>query len=93
MEQRQSGRTSRQMLEALPNSVFIWCNGFTDYPRRLAHDLGRSDLQIVTPGWIEARSWRGVALPEIIVDHATELTNCQEMLLDQIWELKHACNQ
>jgi len=38
-----------------------------------AHEIGRADLQIVPPHWLE-ESWRGRTLTGIVVDHAARLT-------------------
>ena len=46
-DERQTGRTTNQMLNAPSNSIYVWVNNHLDYPRRLAYRLGRSDLKIV----------------------------------------------
>lgn len=74
-EGRGSGNTKRQMLASPERSVFVWVNGAVDYPKRLARSLGRDDLEIVSPEWINSDSWRGRDFPAIILDHAARLHN------------------
>lgn len=67
---RQTGRTTRQM-QALPQgAVFVWVNGQLSYPKALARRIGREDLRIVGPSWVEQGQYRGMDLPEIEIDHA-----------------------
>lgn len=73
---RRDGATTRQMEAAPKGAVFIWCNGKTDYAVLLARKLGREDLQIVSPTWLEER-WLGVELTGVVVDHAARLTDRQ----------------
>lgn len=64
-------------MEAAPKgAVFVWCNGHTDYPIRLARKIGREDLQIKTPTCLEDR-WIGLELTGVVVDHAARLTDRQ----------------
>lgn len=74
---RQTGRTTRQMQESPRGAVFVWCNGHLAYPRDLARRLGRTDLEIVSPGWLDERNMRGREFTAIVLDHATELTSLQ----------------
>ncbi len=73
---RGNGETTRQMEAAPKWAVFVWCNGQTDYPRLLAQKIGREDLQIQSPMWLEER-WRGITLTGVVVDHAARLTDRQ----------------
>jgi len=75
--ERGSGRTTKQMEGAPQNSVFVWVNGHTKYPERLAKKIGRDDLKIVTPYWLESNAWRGCRFTGVAVDHAAHLTNRQ----------------
>lgn len=43
--------------------------GATGYPRRLARSLGRYDLKIVTPGWVEMGKYRASSFV-VVLDHA-----------------------
>ena len=73
---RGTGETTRQMEAAPKGAVFVWCNGNADYPRLLARKIGRDDLQIQSPRWLEER-WRGITLTGVVVDHAARLTDRQ----------------
>ena len=73
---RGEGVTTCQMEAAPMGAVFVWCNGRTDYPRLLARKIGRDDLHIKTPEWLEER-WREIELTGIVVDHAARLTDRQ----------------
>ena len=74
---RQFGTTTRQMLEAPPNSIYVWCDSNLHYPISLAARLGRSDLKIVPPSWLELHVMYGVKLAGIDVDHAANLSRAQ----------------
>ena len=73
---RGKGATTQQMEAAPKGAVFVWCNGNTDYPRLLARKIGREDLRIETPAWLEGR-WIGLELTGVAVDHAAQLTDRQ----------------
>lgn len=66
---RGSGKTSVQMVKAQRCATFLWCSDHLHYPRDLARRLGRNDLRIVGPAWLQ-HGWRGLRLPELVVDHA-----------------------
>lgn len=74
--ERLSGSTTRQMEDAPQNAIFIWCNSDTYYPKRLAEKLGRKDLRIKSPDWLDY-GWRGLYLSGVILDHAVNLTRSQ----------------
>lgn len=74
-DRRQSGMTTLQMREAPQGAVYVWPNEVLGYPKRLARDIGRDDLQIVSPWWLRAAMWQGMRLSGIVLDHATELTS------------------
>ena len=80
------GNTTRQMQAAPQKAVFIWLNHRTHYPRDLAREIGRDDLEIVSPDWLSDRRWAGRELSGIILDHAAALTNEQ-------WDLLHIVRQ
>jgi hypothetical protein len=67
---RRDGSTMRQMLDAPHGSVYVWLNGQLDYPKALAITLARSDLQIVSPAWLENGKWIGTRVSGIVLDHA-----------------------
>lgn len=74
--ERQTGITTRQMTEAPVGAVYVWVNSELSYPRRLALHLGRRDLQIVGPSWLNMpKFYRHAA--GIVVDHAADLTDNQ----------------
>jgi hypothetical protein len=74
---RGTGTTTRQM-EAAPNgTVFVWVHAEISYPKALAHKIGRDDLEIVGPDWLENDRWRGRTLTGVVVDHAAILTGAQ----------------
>lgn len=76
---RGTGQTSKQMKEAPPRALFIWCNSQLDYAQRLAARVGRPDLLIKTPDILAngAERLRGVRLSGIVADHALRLTEEQ----------------
>lgn len=73
---RGEGKTTRQMEAAPKGAIFIWCNGLTEYPRLLARNIGREDLRIESPTFLEER-WKGLELSGVVVDHAAQLTDRQ----------------
>jgi hypothetical protein len=70
---RGTGETTRQMQNAPKGSVFVWCNSYLEYPVRLAISIGRDDLLVKSPGWLE-KSGRGSEFRNIVVDHAASLS-------------------
>lgn len=79
---RGSGKTTRAMLKAPKGSVFVWVNHHLDYPKLLARHLGRDDLKIVSPEWIEDQRWAGMNLSGLKLDPDTRFT-------DKQWERWH----
>lgn len=82
LKERGDGATSRQMQDAPRDAVFVWCRGELSYPKQLARRLGREDLKIVGPSWLE-EGWRGQRLSGLIVDHAAVLSDKQHDLLER----------
>jgi hypothetical protein len=82
---RQSGRTTQALLAAPKGAVYVWVNHRLEYPKALAHKLGRDDLKIVSPKWIEDRRWVGMEFPAMDIDHETHFTERQWELY---WEAK-----
>lgn len=74
---RQSGRTTRAMQEAPKGAVYVWVHSNLDYPKELARKLGREDLRIVSPAWLEDRVWVGSLFSGIRLDHAATLSSRQ----------------
>lgn len=71
--ERQTGITTKQMKEAPHGSLYIWCTSDLTYPKRLARDIGRTDLEIVRPSWLSGYQWMGKRFPGIVLDHAAHL--------------------
>lgn len=70
--QRQSGRTTRQMLAAPAAAAFIWPNNKLDYPRQLSRHLQREDLNVFPPEDVLRIGDKRAT--DIVVDHAASLT-------------------
>jgi hypothetical protein len=75
---RGTGKTTKQMQDAPPKAIYVWCNRHLDYPKNLARKLGREDLEIVSQSFIDMGRWRGRVFSGIVLDHALELTERQE---------------
>ena len=67
---RGDGKTTKQMLDMKPHGLFVWCDNRLDYPQRLAIQLGRKDIRIVSPDFVMGNGWMGICYPEVIIDHA-----------------------
>lgn len=78
VEERQTGKTTAMMLQAPVGALFIWCNEKLDYPCRLAQHLGRVDLKIAGPSYLEHPPY---ASRQIVIDHAAALTERQHAAL------------
>lgn len=61
-------KTSKQMLEAPPNAIFVWHSADVSYPRRLARYLDREDLTIVPSSTIRNGIANSTRL-QIVLDH------------------------
>ncbi len=77
MSERGSGKTTRAMLAAPKDAVFVWVDHHFEYPRALAIRLGREDLKIVSPGWLEDMRWVGTTLTGLRLDPDARLTDRQ----------------
>lgn len=64
------------MQQASQGALFVWCNSHLSYPNTLAKQLGREDLQIVSPSFLEDK-WQGREYVGVVVDHAAYLTEQQ----------------
>lgn len=73
---RNLGKTTKQLIDAPKNSIYVWVNGKVDYPKRLAAYLGRDDIKIVPQSFIGDQKLRGINNP-IVLDHAVHLTHEQ----------------
>ena len=78
MEQqyRGDGTTTRQMKDAPIGALYVWCGGDLHYPKKLAMEIGRNDLRIVAPSFLEHDQWRGLRMP-VVLDHAFVATREQ----------------
>lgn len=83
MSDRQIGRTTTQMRDAPHRAVFVWCNERLDYPRHLANHIGRDDLRIVSPVWLEEKC-RGQIITGLVIDHAAYLSYHQIIGIDAV---------
>jgi len=79
---RQTGASTRQMQKAPVGAVYIWINHALTYARNLAHQIGRDDLKIVSPDWLDSHQYLGRELTGVVVDHATLLTEDQRAALE-----------
>jgi len=84
-EARGSGQTTRQMVSAREGAVFVWVNHDTRYAKKLAEHIGRTDLEIVGPQWLE-NGWIGQSLSGLVIDHAAR----QFMTATQRENIAHA---
>lgn len=85
-------RTTKQMIAAPKDSVFVWLNCDLAYPRDLAKSLGREDLVIVPPQWL-SDGWRGRELSGLVVDHSLRLDWRQRFLLIEArGRVRHTCS-
>ena len=74
---RQTGLTTQQMQDAPKRAVFVWCNNRLEYPQALARKIGRDDLNIVSPYWLESELI-GKKFTDLVVDHAAILSVSQQ---------------
>lgn len=73
MNERQTGRTARQMQAAPQGAVFVWCNSKVCYPIALAKAIDRGDLVVQPLSWLETKNVRGRRLSGLVLDHAAPL--------------------
>ena len=69
---RGDGTTTRQIIEAPENAIYIWVNADTSYPKQIARRHGRLDLEFRSPTWLERNS-AGI-FADVVVDHAVRLS-------------------
>lgn len=74
MNNRQTGLTSRQMLDAPAGAVFVWCNSNLGYPKALAVAVGREDLDVRPLTWMEMRNVAARKVTGLVIDHAAALS-------------------
>jgi hypothetical protein len=69
---KQSGRTTQQMLDAPPNAIYVWCNSLPEYPKKLARQLNRPDIKVVSAAWVlREENWKGFERDthHVVLDH------------------------
>lgn len=64
-------------MEAPRHAVYVWVNFLLNYPRSLAHRVGRDDLEIIAPEHMLRSGFMGRELTGIVLDHATVLDSRQ----------------
>lgn len=77
MNDRRTGLTTKQMLTAPEDAVYVWVNNVLEYPRILARELGRTDLTIVPVSWLDVRSVAGRTFTGVVLDHAARPSSQQ----------------
>lgn len=77
-DNRGTGRTSRQMLEAPRDAFYIWPTPYTWYPKSLAQYLGRGDLRVISPE--SAAHELRVHHADFVIDHAAAGKIPQEVM-------------
>lgn len=73
---RDSGVTTRQIINTPLNTVYVWVNNNLRYPQLIAVKCGREDVIFVPPSWLKHEKLRGYT-GEITLDHATILTDVE----------------
>lgn len=68
---RRMGKTRQQLRDAPQGAVFVWCNNHTEYPMRLARQLGRTDIKVVSLQWLLDRRFLSADRRYVVIDHAT----------------------
>lgn len=83
---RQTGRTSAQMTDAKPGSVFVVGNvPFVQYAKDLAKKLGRTDLRIVPVEQLATLSGQEKLGPGmLVIDHACQPTDREQDMLGRL---------
>lgn len=82
---RGTGRTTRQILAAPQRSFYVCPNSRArSYTRSLAAHLGRSDLWMVDPDWLDRGACRGLFSDQVTIDHSVELTVRQKQQLNYL---------
>jgi|SRR6056297_997165 len=68
--ERNTGRTTKQIKDAPNGAVFVApSTRLVDYCFSIAKSVGREDVKVVSPQWLENGSWRGLRFPDVIMDH------------------------
>jgi hypothetical protein len=67
---RGEGETTRRMLAAPADAIYVWCTQDRRYAVDLAHYLGRTDLKIVRPDPHSLQAAAAGSRRQVVVDHA-----------------------
>lgn len=81
---RGTGRTTRQMQAAPPNSVYIWNSAYCKAAHDIAVKAGREDLTILPASWLDQRARVLEVNKYVTVDHAVRLTALQQAAVDDV---------
>lgn len=74
-EKRQTGRTTDQIANAPHGAIYVWPVATTiQYPRRIAREIGRDDLEIIPESLFRVSRIMGRKLTGVVIDHATKLS-------------------
>lgn len=66
---RQTGRTTQQIVEAPQCAMFVWPNTALHYPRQLAIKANREDLAIRSLSWLFPPNIIGRKFTAVVIDH------------------------
>lgn len=81
---RGTGRTTRQMVGAPLNSVYIWNSAYCKAAHDIALRAGREDLTILPYTWLDQAGRAREVNKYITVDHAVRLTALQQAAVDDV---------
>ena len=70
MEERGTGKTTKQMKEAPERSIYVWPNQDRGYAKGLAQTLGRGDLHIKSMYEISRGTHALRGINSVVLDHA-----------------------
>ena len=72
---RGTGRTTRQLKECRLRALFVCGPGEVEYTRRLAEQIGRSDIRVISAACEhDVNRVAGLLYPEVVVDHAAQVS-------------------
>lgn len=74
---RRTGETTKIIQSLRNGGIFVWCTKLIAYPKHLAASIGRADVTVVGPEWLEEQRYRGMKLSDIAIDHSAKLTDGQ----------------
>ena len=80
---RGHGETTKQMLNAPRNALYIWPNDNLTAAKMKAVGLFRDDLKIVGPRHLVETNFRGRLDLDVVLDHATYLSAEEQYVLNE----------